>query len=263
MKARPMKLMNPTKAVYQSINMHPSLYASQGIDIAKLRIYDHIFNVIGNGIRDTEEFIEYMQDDGKDVQKPAAKYLSGERLYFGYTEVEEFGSAERKISFGKSGSMLHEVFTETEKTDHPEVKKWVGFNPVDKFNPYPNFKKEYSTVWQIDTSILTPEWIEEIIWFYRKCEEFFDGPDSHEYHCAIPIEPKALNNRINDYEKWFPKYKKETSTQEEYWAAITEAYKTEYRGDTLDFIKRRWKAEHARIREFIAETISMLEGLKK
>ena len=110
-----MKLMTPTKAVNFSINMHPSLYASASIELAKLRVYDHIFNVIGNGIRDSEEFVDHLRDRRKGVQTPPAKYLSGERLHYAYTEIEDFGSGDFKWVMGKTDSCLDEVFTEAEK----------------------------------------------------------------------------------------------------------------------------------------------------
>lgn len=258
-----MRLITPTKCVNYSINMYPSLYASPSFEIAKLRVYDHIFNVIGNGIRDTEEFIEHMRDRHKGVQTPHAKYLNGERLHYGYTEVDVYGEGDDAYVCGKTESCLDEVFTESEKIYHPEVKKWLGFNRINKFTPYPNFDKNYSTVWQIDTSILTAEWIDEIVWFYSKCEDFFDGPDSHEYHSAVPADPKKLERKVTEQAQYLTKYLKADQPVQECWDAITKDYGTEYRGDTLDFIQRRWEKEHAHIREFITETIAMLEGLKK
>lgn len=258
-----MKLLTPIKVVNLAINQYPSLYAAAGIELAKLRVYDHIFNVIGNGIRDTEEYCEYMRNRHKGVQTPPAKYLSGERLHYAYMETEEFGEGDYKIVMPKSGSDLDEVFTEAEKADHPEVKKWMGFDVSSRFVPYPNFKKDYSTVWQIDTELLTEEWIDEIIWFYRKCEEFFDGPNASEYSYAVTKDPKKLERRVKEQEQFFERYKKETASEAEYWAAITKNWQCEYRGDTLDFIQRRWQIEHARIRAFITETIAMLQSLKK
>lgn len=262
-----MALLTPVKCVNLAINTYPSLYAANGYELAKLRVYDHIFNCIGNGIRDTAEYNDYMRNRRNGVQTPAAKYLSGERLYYGYTQVKDMGAElgidDERFLMPVSESCLNEVFTESEKADHPEVKRWLGFNVTDKFNPYPNFNKQYSTVWRIDTSILTKEWIDEIIWFYRKCEEYFDGPDAHEYHSALPADPKKLERRVKDQDEYLAKYMKADKPVEECWAEITEAYGTEYRGDTVDFLKRRWEKEHDRIRAYITETIAMLENLKK
>lgn len=258
-----MKLMNPTKTVNFMINTYPTLYASSGMEIARLRVYNQIFNTIGNGIRNSIEFANHLRARRKGVQKPLAKYLSGERLYYGYTETEDFVSGTHKVSMPKHGTSLGEVFAEAEKMDHPEVKYWVGFDVANKFVPYPNFKREYSIVWNIDTSLLTNEWITEIIWFYRKCEEFFDGPTAHEYHLALPANPKKLEARIKEQEKSFERYKKENMSTADYWNVITENWKCEYRGDTLDFLQRRWQKEHERIRAFITETIEMLNEVSK
>lgn len=258
-----MKLMTPEECVNFNLNQHPSLYASSSYETAKLRIYDHIFNVIGNGIRNTSEFYEYLHSRVDGIQEPPTKYLTSDRLFYGYTEVEEFGDAEFKLTFGKTESCLDEVFTESEKADHPEVKHWMGFNVINDFKPYPNFQKQFSTVWKIDAKVLTPEWIDEIIWFYQKCEEFFDGPLAHEYHTAVPADPKKLESRIKGQDEFLAKYFKQGKTESEAWADITKDYGTEYLGDTLDFIQRRWQAEHTKIREFITETLTLLEGLKK
>lgn len=261
-----MALLTPKKCVNLDVNTYPSLYASAGYELAKLRVYDHIFNVIGNGIRDTEEFKYHMRNRRKGVQTPPAKYLSGEPLFRGYTEVtsygEEYDLDDERFLMPVNGSDLEELFSEAEKADHPEVKRWIKVNANTKFIPYPNFEKTYSIVWRMDTALLTEEWIDEIIWFYRKCEEFFDGPNSYEYHSAIPADARQLERRVKDQDQHLTKYMKADKPVEECWADITAAYGTEYRGDTLDFLQRRWEKEHNRIRAYITETIAMLEGLK-
>lgn len=256
-----MKLLSPTKAVNLWINSYPSRYASDDRELSKLRVYDQIFNVIGNGIRDTDEFKQALRNRRKGVQTPPAKYTSGEPLFWGYTRAKEYGEGEYKIAVGDIDSSLDGVFTEEEKQHHPEVKVWVQCRIMggeEGFVPYPNFDKKYSTVWQIDRSILTREWIDEIAWFYRKCEQFFDGPDAHRYHRALPIDPKKLERRVEDMERALVQYRK-GATIEEQWASITKAYGVEYRGDILDFMQRRWEEEYVKIREFITETIDLLE----
>lgn len=257
-----MNYMTPEKCVNFNINTHPSLYAAGGYEQSKLRIYDHIFNVIENGIRDTSEYNERMRDRRKGVHAPPAKYLNGERLYYGYTRTKKYGEGDTAFEFPDHDSSLNEVFTEAEQADHPEIKYWVGFDVVRPFVPYPNFQKEYSTVWQIDRKILTPEWIDEIIWFYKKCEEFFDGPDADMYHRAIPNDPEKRHARVDSQDKYLAKYFNDSIPVEESWAQITRDYLVEYRGDTLDFLLRRWDEEHTKIRLFIKQTIDMLEGCK-
>lgn len=262
-KGNNMNLMTPEQTVNSSINAYPSLYAAGGLEQSKLRIYDHIFNVIGNGIRDTEEYIEYMTIyENTNVSQPPEKYMNGERLYHGYIDVEIFEAKGEKIYFPK-GKSIDGVFSESEKVLHPEVKKWVGFNTVRNFDPYPNFSKEYSTFWQIDTSILSQEWIGEIIWFYKKCQDFFNGPDAHTYHYAVPKNEKKLQSTINAFENAFNRYSKDCNTEEEKNEAISNAYNLKYDGDTLDFITRKWETELNRILTFIDETITMLESIKQ
>ena len=68
-----MKLLSPTKAVNLWINSYPSRYASDDRELSKLRVYDQIFNVIGNGIRDTDEVKQALRNRRKGVQTPPAK----------------------------------------------------------------------------------------------------------------------------------------------------------------------------------------------
>lgn len=255
-------LMTPEQAINATINAHPSLYAAGGLEQSKLRIYDQIFNVIGNGIRDTEEFIDHMSlYENTNVSEPEEKYMNGERLHYGYVDVEVFEAGDVTFNLPR-GDSLDDVFTESEKVLYPEVKKWVGFDTVRNFNPYPNFSKQYSTVWQIDTSILSEEWIDEIVWFYKKCQDFFNGPDAHEYSYAVPKDEKKLQRKINDFENAFNRYGKGCNTQKEKNQAISNAYNLKYDGDTLDFINRKWEKELNKILVFIDETITMLESLK-
>ena len=259
------QLMTPEQAVNFAINTYPVLYASVNREIARFKIDDHIFNVIGNGIRDTEEFIDHFSVQNRDkslMEDPPQKYLSDVTLYRGYTEMEIFGNDEHTIEFPKIETMLDGLFTEEEKANHPEVILWRACNKCDSFNPYPNFKKEYSTVWQVDSSVLTPEWIEEAIWFYTECSKYFDRNNLSDYHNAVPSDPKKLEKRIRDYEMNFRRYFDNSETEEEAHQKITEAYGLEFKGDLLAFIQVRWEMEFKRIRAFIRETLDYLTTLK-
>jgi hypothetical protein len=255
-------LLTPEKAVNCYINNHPSRYASSSWEISKLLVYNQIFNVNGNGIRDDAEFKDHLRNRRKNVHTPPAKYLNGEPLFWGYTRLREIKYGDKTFAMVDTDSGLPGVFTEDEKQYHPEVVKWQDCPRIEEFIPYPNFNKNYSIVWRIDTAILTPEWIDEIIWFYHKCEEFFNSDRVHEYHSALPKDPIKLENRVKDQDAYLEKYKKAAADEKECWSEITKAYGVEYQGDTLDFMQRRWNKEHTRIREFISETIEMLESLK-
>jgi hypothetical protein len=201
------------------------------------------------------------------MQKPPAKYFSGETLFIGYTEVEEFVLG---VKIFKSGKDIPGAYTEDEKVLHPEVQYWVKLRKTaesDDHVPYPNFEKKYSTVWCIDTAILTPEWISEILWFYRECERFFHSDSVCWYRGFPPRDPAEMEKMIQSYEKNFARYIQDDSTDEENWERISRAYRypgeeqVEYRGDTEAFIRTRWEVEHRRIMQFLEETTQMLEGL--
>lgn len=252
-----MTLMTPEQAVAFFVQEYPSRYASKGLELATLRVYDQIFNTIGAGFRTTEEFLDAMKSPKKAIPDISEKYLSGERLYNGYLKTETIDLEDRSISFPVIGSGIDELYSEDEKVKHPEVKYWVEFDPVVTFCPYPNFQRAYSMVWNVDIDVLSEEWLKEALWFYKKCKEFFEGPDSHLYSYAFPKEPERLAKAVQEYERFFQKYK--NVDEKEYWNAVSVAYELEYRGDTVDFIKRRWENELSNIHEFLDETMAMLE----
>jgi len=266
--------MTPTQAVNTSINLFPTLYATSNAVTAKLRVFDHIFNVIGNGICDTEEFIEYSTlHENSPVHTPLAKYLSGEQLYTGYTESEKFtygNGPDEFIESPTSGSRINGAYTEAEKVNHPNVVYWLKshLNLDRPYSPYPNFKKEYSIVWQMDIGILSTEWLDEMIWFYTKCEEFFNGENVNTYYNAVPDDPAGLAARIKDYEEGFAHKTKDCVTNEQRFATITAGWNAsggeivEYTGNTEDFIRKKWAVNLAKIKGFITETIEMLEKQK-
>ena len=272
-----MNLMTPTQAVNNNVNLYPTLYATSDAVLTKLRVFDQTFNVIGNGVSDTEAFIEYItMYENSPVHTPPAKYSNGEPLYTGYTKSKKISYSSDPgdtVEWGTNGSKIEGMYTEAEKVDHPDVVYWFESNlPFDSlFEPYPNFKKQYSTVWQIDIEILSTEWLDEIIWFYKKCEEFFNGENVNTYHDAVPDDPVNLAARIKCYEEGFSRTVFDYTTEKQRLALITAAWTRpgtpsadviKYTGNTEDFVRKQWAQNLAIIKEFITETIEMLETAK-
>lgn len=257
------KMMTPEQSFNLSMNEYPSLYTDAVLEQAKLKYYNHIFNVIGNGYRDVDEFVQAHTITKKNknlIDSFPDKYITSEALYEAYTEIDET----RSYPVGKRNSELPGLYTERELKNMPEVKYTMQVNKShrrENFVPYPNFKKEHSIMWK-DVN-LDKSWFEEACFFYTKCKEFFASEHVHRYHNAMPLEENAnaWERLIDDYESNFVRLKTPDMTQEAYYQAITKAYNSEYSGDTKEFIKNKWKKEHARINVFIDETLERLESL--
>lgn len=257
-----LRLMTADEAFNVAINTYPSLYTAATLELAQFKFFDQVFNVIGNGTSTIEEFAEHyaLPPENADLtQGFPEKYIGTTPLYYVYTEVVE----EHGWRSPKYGTDLAGLYTEDEIKAMPHVLHSVLSNRDEvkgqsRFVPYPNFKKRYSLVWNVDMGSIDPSWSEAALRFYGFAKTFFESDDAHAYSDAVPKDP---SRRVADYEEAFARCRKPGMSEGAYRAAISEAYELEYTGDTEDFICRRWAIEKARILDFLEETIGMLENV--
>ena len=229
---------DPDDYVLSRVNAYPCLYASDSFENTKLLVLDQLLNVIGNGVRDAHELRRELRWHEFDRER-GLRLCSGESVAWGYYEVEDWGNG---FLMGR-GESISAVLSERHL--HPEVVHWLESKPIH-FDPYPNFQKEYSIVWQGDFLKLNKQWRTAADWFYERCELWFQQNENH-YHRAYPRETPAKSQQ----------YLKDMQEQRGHYdsdAAFSEAYGIEYHGDMEDFMRRRWQCEKQKISEFIAET---------
>ena len=238
-------MLSPEQYVYNQVASYPALYHADGYESAAKRVFDQFFNVIGNGVDLPEELDRPITD-----LVEAEKFLRGENLYYGYTEVEDLGRG--VIIPKRSSDNNYLVCVESEKALHPKVVLWVDCKDYP-WTPYPNFEKKYSTVYEPEFKYLGKEWIEAAIWFYEECVKFFNNtPELYAY--AYPRKSqRETDNRLYDARVRLQSYK---SNEE-----ISEAYECEFDGDIDKFLRLRWEKELSRIDRFISETLSYLREL--
>lgn len=238
-------MLSPEQYVYNQVASYPSLYHANSYDAAAKRVFDQFFNVIGNGVDLPDELDRPIVD-----QVEVAKFLRGEKVYLGYTEVEELANG--VMIPKRSSDQNHLVCVESEKTLHPEVLLWIDCKDYP-WTPYPNFNKKYSTVYEPEFKDLGKEWIEAAIWFYEECVKFFNNtPEWYVY--AYPCKSqRETDNRVYDVKVRLQSYK---SNEE-----ISEAYGCEFDGDVDKFLRLRWEKDLSRIDRFISETLSYLREL--
>ena len=252
-------IIKPTDFIIRAVNNYPSLYAAPSYGDSKFKILDHVFNTIGNGL--------YMGSFIGDPATPQAtsdaqKWFQCERAAYGYEKCStiEYG----EYSYSRPSGDPSVVVPLYEMPDHPQISTWVEFDCGAKESPYPNFKKEYSMVWDvrdIKFSDLGVEWADAAIWYYTKCKEFFlDDVRSKKYYSAFPsTNERDTKKTVKDYMEVLSKYESAD--------AITAAYEVEFIGDphsdddVSSFIERRWMKEKQRILSFIEETDSFLVNL--
>lgn len=244
--------MSEQEAFSYAINRYPLVYAAPTERDAKLKYWDHIFNTIGNGYRDTEEFVEKHSIEGipkeklKWLDNYPTKYISGAELYF---------------LAGKEGETNTNLYTKEEIKLLPYSTKIVPAGCEGFKAPYPNFDKEYSLVWRVDLSKLDPSWILAAISYYEVMNMFFLSKDVHKYHDAPPRDKKELDKLISILKTGFDRYRTTNQTEEEFNAIITKEYGCVFTGDIEKYLTDKWTKEHLRIRDFILETLAMLRLL--
>lgn len=261
-----LEIMTAEQGFNHSMNTYPSLYSAPTLEDAKLKYFDHIFNVLGNGYRDIEEFLDAhtIRADNKHlINSFPKKYIGDTPLFYAYTEVSERGGFKRGID----ESLLPGLYTEEELKDLPQVVYEVQangrlfFEDEYVFSPYPNFKKRYSMVWEDDIAVLDISWLLAAQDYYQKMQKFFNSENVHHYSSACPPEGQKLNQMIQDMDKAFTRYKTEGMSEEDYRAAVSKAYECEYTGDTKLFIQTRWSKELGRIHTFLDDTLKRLDTL--
>lgn len=250
------------EVVNVSINTYPTLYASNSLNEAKMKVYDQIFNTIGNGIRDSVELQDAYCSNStlKDISKHLPnKYISEEKLYQGFTGINDEMSSILGENAPDYSTLIDELLTFNEAEDDPEIKVLREFKKHE-FTPYPNFKEEYSLFYQ-DSVKLPEDWLVELKWFYLSCKEFFLSDSVYNYHYFYPRDSKEdkWNRLIDGYSKQFEKYKQSSEDDAEFYKKVSEAYELEFDGNIVDFIKRRGDKEISRVLRFIDKTVNLID----
>lgn len=257
-------LMTPEECVYSQILKWPSLYANKDFEKCKFRVYDQLFNVLGGGYNDIEDYINTLSKK-KEIDLERAKRYCNEESFDGYTEIEEIDLGTRKFTrpnFDKCE--IRNIFKD-EKENYPNVIHWAEnrylkeeknfltnlFKKESKFSPYPNFEKKYSTIWTEKEllNILSKEWIEEIIWFYESCLDAINKGCFKNYSEFPSGNYKKDLERIEDMEK---------RIKDKSFEQISIDYGVEYDGDTSKFLTNKWLKTKNEYEIFINETINVL-----
>ncbi len=241
-------LISPDQFIKASICQFPTLYACETFEYSKFRVLDQLLNVIGNGIQVDEELDEYLFLEKVPDFSDYERYIH-EEIYYGYEKVRAMEGSDVLFPEGDSITCV-----ESCKHLYPNVKKWVHCKKIKEKAPYPNFKKEYSTVYRTNFERLGNEWIDAAIWFYQEAKVLLEQYEST-YHYAYPCATeRETENRKADQLKAFGE-----RTNEE----ISRDWEFPYDGDIDKFLVGRWQKEKTRIFEFIATTISKLQKMKQ
>lgn len=241
-------IMTADQAFNVAMDEFPSLHTANTLELAKLKFYDQVFNVIGNGLNTANEFEREftITDENKHLLNTfPEKYITHDSLYADNNQLQ--------------GNYLRSLYTREEA----EELQRMGYNirqcnsNYDVFVPYPNFRAEYSLVYTIDLKEYDSSWTIAAIYYYSAMQQWFKSDSVREYPNASHL--RDMQSSIRSYKQAFKRYEGDTTTADERNANITRAYGIHYTGDIEQFIHARWDEELNRINTFITETLSKLQ----
>lgn len=251
-----MSIMTPKQAFNYSMNTYPLLYVSDSYYESLMRIYDQIFNTIGNGINEYRDFIDMYtinEKNEKSLNGFPTKYIDSEPLY--------------TVIFN-DGDRLNEMLT-LEEANSIVNKSTIRISRMKPRKPslYPNFKERYSMIYQVGMHRLPIEWLVEAKWYYEQANKFFNSDRMYDYHDSVPRadDDKEWERVLGNFNNILKRYKKEhpDMDSDELYNIITDEYGIPFDGDLKGFLLRKWDKEHKRILRFIHETIERLDDAIK
>jgi hypothetical protein len=246
-------IFTPTDYVKAAVIKHPSLYASANFETTKFKVFDQLFNTIGNGIKGWHGFVKEIAVRDINLDR-AAVFTRGEKIFYGYVGITKLAEVRSSLAF-------QSILAESEKAEHPEITFWMESSHSDMtladVCPYPCFDEKYSLLYELDISRLTPEWIQEIIWFYEECQQFFnDDKRWPKYSNAYPNEEKYYDTHVKDnIDRRINECIKAGTID-----VLFSEYGVKYTGDLEDFLVRRWNMKHTKIKTFIERTLAKLKA---
>lgn len=250
------RLLSPEEYVARQVLSYPTLFAFKNKDTAKYAVLDQLFNVIGNGVNsalDLKRELYALVETKTDLQR--VQRYHAEPVLTGYKAITKIAG----MSFPDSSSSVEHVL-EDEKHLYPEVVEWLDMKPLAEKSglivPYPNFKEDYSLVFNTNLKEITSkEWIGAAIWYYEKSLWFFNSEFSSQYSYAYPKE----DSHESDYELSEMKERLETQYKDNF-EAVAKDYLTPFDGDVDKFLRIRWKQEKNRVTLFIEKTLEKLRS---
>lgn len=248
-------IISPDDYIIRMVNTFPSIFASPTYKESKLRIMDHMFNTIGNGVSMKELSGEPATVE---EQQQANRWFNCTKAAYGYKSDPtpgkwryETGDPDVVVPVG-------------EKNQHPEINHWVDFDTYTAPHViYPNFTKQYSLVWdsrKFTFCHLGAHWGQAAIDFYTECRNLLiSGEDCHFDRTFPSSDPAADDELVHEYLTSLLDTEKYPTNE-----IISTTYNCLFDGDRTDyqdvykFLARRWEQRRANYIKFVDETIEML-----
>lgn len=234
----------------------PSSLSSTSPENSKFKALDHLLNVIGNGIRDDEELAEELNSVVAVNKQNAMRYMcESTEIVIGYKDTMLIGD---RVAGTPDSEMI--VLLKEDVHLYPWIKHTLSLNVKDKKDPYQNFSKEYSLIYQAPLFLtLSNDWIESAIWFYEKCLNYFQTDECATYH------GNPTHNHIDEFVDFFiqryaEKYTKNPELLSLDWNNVSFEGTDFYNREAIaNMYLHQWDMNKQNIIHFIKETIALLK----
>ena len=273
--------MKVSDFISQNIQEYPTLYKDVDYEKSKLKVLNHVFFTIGNGMvmaetvnPENDGYVvepKYKRDKttgdwtrikdksyGVAKYKPIPKDYFESIVYYVYTLAEAYPIETTKYKSEQGRQRLY--FRYSSKVDssqnEPKVHKAES---LYSFQPYP-FSKEYSIACKVfyDGIFLQEDWMNELIILCRRTLEYFTDEEQYKNDSYYPTE-RSIKYDVNYFKERFERGG---------MAAVNDLQKTwQYEvKDTLpdyDEVKARkndsWTKFHAKQLKFLNEFLEKFD----
>jgi len=252
--------MTPDQYTKSHIVDYPTLFAKSTFEESKRTVMGGVFNSLCSEVNETLELFKW-EPNQELLNQYSDKYHTN-KIFWGYEKILTYSNDDgTPILDGNGEEMTYpdpscESITvlECDKDKHPEIKMWMEATK-HTHNPYPNFQKKYSVLWNgLDN--IPDDWRKEAITYYQWCLDYFNDPKqySHFHHAFPKADENDTQRTIDEYKRFIENNPKYPTHQD-----VTDAYGgVEYNGDMPDFIHRLWEKTRQEYITFIKETLTLL-----
>jgi hypothetical protein len=131
-------------------------------------------------------------------------------------------------------------------------------DPPKSINPYPNFQKRYSLLYQNDTTLgkLPDSWLEAAYDYYAYCAEYFRAGAPGYFH-KFSDDNEHFNTK--KFTETLEKLRTDKMTDEQWHAKVTKDYEFPFHGDVKAFGEARWERDRSNHLAFCEETVALIE----
>lgn len=244
-------MLSPERFIVSYIEQNQDYYHMFSYEDAKLAVMDHIFNVIGNGIHNTRQFTQYIsiKDSGKSEEEVA-------ELLNGFQKIPD-------NILKRFEEVLQKINTSTEKAE--SFKRELKQKEKIDFNPYPNFDKDYSTIYFLNFNRLgkhKESWIKAIQDFYQYCIEYLNSDKSLNNFYAYPSNSEDKNKiKVDEMKDYLSrKYEGFKEGNKDVYNQIAKDYEiSSFNGDIDQMLRDMWAKNKKNWIQFSKEAIEYLE----